>query len=71
MMAGDFKTERERLDAAEIARAEDARRERDRNHEQLVDSIVRGMGYSRAKAERIAASMLGRRARDPLAGRVR
>jgi hypothetical protein len=70
-MLGEFKTERERLDAAEAARVEEAAAERGRNHEHLVDSIARGMGYSRAKAERIAARMLGGRARDPLAGRVR
>ncbi len=66
---GDFETEAERLAHFEAERADAATRQRQENRTALVRRLRDGMGYSAAKAERLAAKMLGERARDPLAGR--
>lgn len=65
-----YRTEAERLAHFEAEAANERTRERQASRDALVRRIVDGMGYSRAKAERIAARMLGERARDPLAGRL-
>lgn len=65
----DFDTEAERVEHFEAERRAEREREGQRNRAALVQRIIDGMGYSRAKAERLAAKMLGERARDPLAGR--
>lgn len=66
----DFATEAERLAHFEGERAADVVAERRQGREALVRQIMNGMGYGRAKAERLAAKMLGGRPRDPLAGRM-
>lgn len=66
----DFETEAEREGYFAAERITEQARERAGNREAVVRQIMSGMGYGRAKAERLAAKMLGERPRDPLAGRM-